>query len=67
MLKINGRPVRNLQRWQAALSAKVGRVTLAMIPIESKDMVTQHVSPQNKGQPSRIRKARDLFSKVRGF
>ena len=67
MLKINGRPVGNPVKWHSTLTAKVGRITLAMIPIESKDMAVPHVGNNTKTLPSRIRKAKDLFTKVRSF
>ena len=63
MLELNGRKIRNLDLLRPILSTRYGRVTLAVIPVENKNISRMH-GGQIRTEGSRVRKARDLFAKV---
>ena len=63
VLEINGRKVRNLDLLRPLLHSRHGKLTLAIIPRENKNAARMD-GVDRRTDGSRVRKARDLFSKV---
>ncbi len=62
ILELNGRHVRGRESLPASLSSRYGRLSVAMIPVETQNVNRRE--EQRAAQGSRVRRARDLFSKV---
>ncbi len=66
LLELNAKKIRNLELLRPLLNTKYGKITLAVIPIENKNTSRMH-GGQIRTEGSRVRKARDLFSKVSNY
>ena len=67
MLEVNSRKIRQLELLAPLLSTRYGKVTLTIVPVETKNMPRGSPKPSARGEASRVRKARDLFAKVSNF
>ena len=63
-MEINGNKVRNLDLVKPLLSTRLGKLTLAVIPVDSHHATRTTSNGAIQPDASRVRKARDLFSRV---
>ena len=61
-MELNGRHLRNLAAANNTLDSRYGKVTVALIPVETKNQ--NRIQEKLASQGSRVRRARNLFAKV---
>ena len=66
VLEVNGRKVRDLEKLSPLLNTRYGKISLTLVPMETKNMSRDRSGQpaSSRGEASRVRKARDLFAKV---
>ena len=62
ILELNGRHIRNLDTANKTLDSRYGKVTVALVPVETKNQ--NRIQEKLASQGSRLRRARNLFAKV---
>ena len=61
-MELNGRHIRSLENAVAFLGSRYGRITVAVIPVSSTNKNRRQATLAAQG--SRVRRARELFTKV---
>ena len=65
ILELNGRHIRNLNTANKTLDSRYGKITVALVPVETKNQ--NRIQEKLASQGSRVRRARNLFAKVKFY
>ena len=65
ILELNGRHIRNFDTANKTLDNRYGKVTVALVPVETKNQ--NRIQEKLAYQGSRVRRARNLFAKVKFY